>query len=508
MELGAEREYIGISAIYQFLGNGVQTISGSLFYIFAARIFQPSDLGVIALFIAIVGLFGITFTVGLNSAITHFISSNLNSDVYSPEKILFKIFFLGIVLALIGFLVIYVFSSDISIIFFHTTKDIFYIKLLSIVLFGNIIFAILNGAIIGFEKFKVSAIISIIIWMVYYFGALFLAYIDRSLLAIIIGWILGLILGILINFLYLLSILARGYMKRHRGTIGSRSIFVYAIPVLLSSVIGYGASYTDRFIVAYLLNTYYLGIYNFTLLIFNGISFIIFPFNNITFPKFSKFFSQNRRKFIKNHVGSSSLLLSYFYTPVALGIAALSPIALFFIAGPAYISGQYALVVVMFIPTPFISQNLLIQAISSVRKTSFFLYSSIGSFVANVIFSFLLIPYFGLIGGALGFSSVYVVSFIILYTLARKEDLVQYDIFGTIKIWVSSVVMFLVVYISLHLLVDHFGYSLFLLPSLILLGAVIYIGIASRLRVFSKDEREFILSMFPDKLQFIKKIIT
>ena len=129
-------------------------------------------------------------------------------------------------------------------------------------------------------------------------------------------------------------------------------------------------------------------------------------------PKFSEFFGNDQRSFIKSNVGASSLLLTYFYTPIALGIAALSPIVLYYIAGPAYVSGQYALIVVMLVPTLFISQNLLIQAISSVRKTSFFLYSSLGSLVANVIFSFLLIPYFGLIGAAFGFSSVYVVSFI------------------------------------------------------------------------------------------------
>ena len=185
MELGAEKEYVGISAIYQFLGNGVQVVSGSLFYIFAARIFPPSDLGVIALFIAIVGLFGIVFTVGLSSAITHFISSNLNSKVYSPGKTLFRILVLGVLLALAGLLVVYAFSGYISIIFFHATSYIFYIKLLSIVLFGNIIFSILNGAIIGFEKFKISAVISVIIWVIYYFGALTLAFIDRSLIDII-----------------------------------------------------------------------------------------------------------------------------------------------------------------------------------------------------------------------------------------------------------------------------------------------------------------------------------
>ena len=129
---------------------------------------------------------------------------------------------------------------------------------------------------------------------------------------------------------------------------------------------------------------------------------------------------------------------------------------------------------------------LLIQAISSVRKTSFFLYSSLGSLVANVVFSFLLIPYFGLIGAAFGFSSVYVVSFIILYRLARKEDLVQYNISGTLKIWVSSIFMFIIVYLALHFMIDKYGYSLFILLLLILIGSLIYTVVASRLKVFSK----------------------
>ena len=154
MELGAEREYVGVSAIYQFFGNGVQMVSGSLFYIFAARIFPPNDLGVIALFIAIVGLFGILFTVGLNNAVTHFISSNLNSTVYSTGRTLFRILFLGIILASAGLAIVFSLSGYISSIFFHSTSYEYYIKLLSMVLFGNIIFSILNGAILGFQRFR------------------------------------------------------------------------------------------------------------------------------------------------------------------------------------------------------------------------------------------------------------------------------------------------------------------------------------------------------------------
>ena len=68
--------------------------------------------------------------------------------------------------------------------------------------------------------------------------------------------------------------------------------------------------------------------------------------------------------------------------------------------------------------------------------------------------------------------------------------------------------MFLIVYFALHFLVERFGFSPFILPSLILLGSLIYLGFASRLKVFTKEEREFILSMFPDRLNAIRKLIS
>ena len=507
MELVAEKEYTGISAIYQFLGNGVQMVSGSLFYIFAAHIFPPSDLGTIALFIAIVGLFSIVFTLGLNTAIIHFISSSLNSRVYSPGRILFRILGIGTLFAFAGMLIIYLISGYISVLFFHNAADTHYIKLLSIVLFGNIIFSILNGALIGFEKFRASALISVMIWAIYYFGAIILAYMGHSLIAIIYGWIIGLALGVIIDIVYLLGILAGGYMKKRRGIVGSRTIFNYALPVLLTAIIGYGASYTDRFVVSYLMNTYYLGIYNFALLVFSGIGFIAFPFNNITLPKFSEFFGNNQRDLTRSSVKSSSLLLSYFYIPVAMGTASLAPLILYYIAGSAYVTGQFALMIVMLIPAPFVSQNILVQAISSVRKTSYFLYSSIAALASNVIISFLLIPFIGIVGAALGFSSVYIVTFSILYRLAKRENLVSFDLKGLSKIWFSGIIMFAVVFIMMHISVMETGYSAVILPILIMTGTAVYILVSGWLRVFSDEEKEYILSMFPEKMLTIRKLI-
>ena len=58
----------------------------------------------------------------------------------------------------------------------------------------------------------------------------------------------------------------------------------------MASLIGYGATYLDRFIVSYLMNLSLLGIYNFALLISSAISFIIGPFSTILLPKLSEMY--------------------------------------------------------------------------------------------------------------------------------------------------------------------------------------------------------------------------
>ena len=507
MELSAEKEYVGVSAIYQFLGNGVQVIAGSLFYIFAARLFDTTYLGNIALFIAIVGLFSIVFSVGLNTAVTHFISSSLYSPNYSTRSILTKILGLGIILSVLVLIIVFSLSDLISFTFFHNVSDSIYVKLLSIVLMGNILFSILNGAILGFQRFRASAIISVVIWVTYYFGSLVFAFYFRSLEAIIFGWIGGMAIGIFVDITYLLLIALKKRLERKHTVPGSRAIFIYSLPILLSALISYGASYTDRFVVAYLLNTSFLGIYNFSLLIFSGISFISAPFNNITLPKFSQFFGQGDRENIKESVKSASLLLTFVYTPIALGIAALSPLILYFIAGPAYVIGSSALIIVMFLPSLVVIQNILTQAIASVRKTKFFLYSSVASLSLNVLLSFLLIPKFGLAGAAVGFSSVYLASFAMLYWLARKESLVKLNLKGMTKIWISSIIMFIAVYYSFSILYPVYGFSPSMLPLLILEGIIIFLIVVRYMKVFSQLEKEFIRSLFPDHMKLLRFLI-
>ena len=498
---------LGIDALFQYTGSGVQLFSGAIFYLIVVRLFSTTIVGAIALFIAIVGLFNIIFSFGLGTAAQHFTSYNLGKRDYpSVRHTIRKIIFLGFLLSIVGFLFLIASAEPISLLFLHSTNYTTLVRLLSVVTLGNILFGVLNGALLGLQNFRLSAILNIVIWVSYYFGSILFALFLRNVDTIVFGWIIGISTGVILELAFVLKFISR-YQGPGRAP-STNYLFAYSMPVLLSSLISYGAAYADRFVVAGLLNLSELGVYNFALLIVSSIAFLAVPFNNILLPKFSQYFSEDSREKISQSVRGSSLLLSSLYTPAALGIAALSPMVLDLLGGKSYEGASSALLIIMVLSSVFIASNILTQAIASVRRTKLFIYSSGMALAANVIFSIILIPYFGLIGAAFGFSSVYAATFAILYIYARRENLVSFDLSGTVKVWISSAIMFAVVIAFRDLIQPSIHFSLLTLPAYILLGAGVYLASARMLKVFSHEDKTMILSLFPVRYRKVRKFLS
>lgn len=499
---GSQTRFIGVDAIFQYAGSGVQLFSGLVFYLIAVRLFNTASIGAIALFVAIVGLFNIIFSFGLSTASQHFTSFSLGKGDYaSVRKTVYRILEISFGLSISSLFTLQIMASEISVIFLHSTSYTVLVRILGVVLFGNVMFGILNGVILGIQQFRLSALISIVIWITYYFGALVFALFLRSIDTIVFGWLLGIFLGVFIELAVVLSSI-RKYLGEGKPP-NNAYLFRYSFPILLSGLMSYGAGYADRFVVSGLMSLSELGVYNFSLLIASAISFLAVPFNNILMPKFSEFYGRGERNLIASTAEVSTTLLSYFYVPSALGIAVLSPIILDFLGGSQYVPGALPLKIIMFVSALFISQNILTQAIASIRRTKLFLYSSGLALTGNVTVSILLIPPFGLVGAALGFSTVYAITFIILYYVARRESVFSVDLAGIVKVWTASVVMFIMV----DLITGVLGLHIIYLPVYILLGALIYIGLARIMNIFKREEKQIILALFPRRLNFLIKIL-
>lgn len=502
-DVGLSQRSLGMDALFQYTGTGVQFVSGMIFYMIIVRMFNTSAVGAIALFIAIVGLFNIIFSLGLGTAAQHFTSYSIGIGDYSSVPSLFyKIIIYGFILSITGFLTIFFTSPIIAFIFLHTASYAKLVKLLGIVLLGNVLFGILNGTILGLQHFKLSAIINIVIWLVYYFGSIFMALLIRNLDVIVLGWTIGIFLGVGIELAAILRILHK-YKETRKPPIRN-NIIKYSLPVVLSSVISYGAGYVDRFIVAGLLSLSSLGVYNFALLVASAIGFVTIPFNNILMPKFSELFGKGLRDSIPNHVKASSMLLSSIYVPSAIGIAALGPMIIDLLGGRNYTLGAAPLMIIMVFMALFVPQSILVSAVASVRRTRIFLYSSSAGFLANILFSLILIPRLNLIGAAIGYSSVYAATFCVLIYFSILEKVVAFDFSGFIKIWIASAIMFFVV----SELEEIFGHSLFLLPAYIVAGFFVYVFAARSLKLFRKENKTLVLSLFPENYGRLRKVLT
>lgn len=494
---------LGLDAFFQYLGSGVQFFSGTVFYLIIIKIFDTSDVGAISLFTAITGLFNVIFSLGLGTAAQHFTSYSIGrGDFRTAVKTFHKILKYGFATSGLGFLTLFLLSPYISFLFLHSYQYIYLVKLLSLVLVGNILFGILNGTLLGLRNFRLSALVNIVIWVTYYFGTVLLAYKVRDLDTIIIGWTIGIFLGVGV-LLAVILIIIKDY-ESHVSEFKNTNILKYSIPVLLSGLIGYGAIYADRFVVAGLLNLSSLGVYNLSLLIASSISFIAVPFNNILLSSFSELYGNNRLDEIKLHVKASSAILSSVFVPAALGISALSPFIVEILGGSNYLQGSAPLAIIMFASALFVTANILSQAVASVRKTKTFIYVSSLSLIANILISFLLIPPYGIIGAAFGFSSVYAVTYLTLMYFARKEGVFSIDVVGTLKIWIASLIMYVAVLSMSFFLQQTVPFTIIY----VFAGVLIYILMIRVLSVFKNIDSKFVITLFPVRFRFMRSLIS
>ena len=150
----------------------------------------------------------------------------------------------------------------------------------------------------------------------------------------------------------------------------------------------------------------------------------------------------------------------------------------------------------------FVLSGVLSSVIYAIRKTRVYVVTTTLTLASNVALSFLLIPRFGMMGAAVANSSVMVVTFIVLYHYAVRRKLKKFDWNTVLKLWFSSLVMFVMVTAERML----FGNFIHLLPLYVLSGVFFYwiaINLARSLRSLKREE---FLSYIPSRFGFRRMV--
>lgn len=316
----------------------------------------------------------------------------------------------------------------------------------------------------------------------------------------------GVFQGFIVGDLFLtvagLALAARALPNTGSPALG-RSIAPYMVSVMLSGLIGFGVSQSDRLLAFVQTGLVNLSVYNIAAVAASVAAFAPIAVTNALLPTMATLTGSDahpaRTKLMRDYTRYVSLVA----LPAGFGLAALSPLLLI-VFGAQYTSGG-SLVAVM-------SLAIGLTAVSSVYasdllatgRTSLFLLANALGLATLVILSYLLVPTFGLLGIAYARSFMLAVSLLAFCFFLRNSRELVLDSVGYAKSLLSSVAMFAIVYgtveaVSPHILSrgEHVVFSIAMIP----FGAVIFLLVMKLTRAFTSDDFDFLSRLLPGSLR-------
>ena len=363
---------------------------------------------------------------------------------------------------------------------------------------------IFSSMLLGLKQYRKYSMGYLFVNISSYIIPIALLFIFRTAIYVIIG----ISIADFINAGVYVSLLLKSYKLLGRSKNMEKiepfaTLIIYSLPLFFSSIMTTSGTYMDRIIVSYFINLSYLGIYNYALVIASVAAVLTMPISNLLIPKLSGYFSLDDRTGFRNTVKMLLNVSSLIYIPGAMGIAAVSKITLYIFAGPSYVIAYIPLIIIMFVTSLFIGTVILASAVKSVQKSRIFIFSSGAALLSNIILSIVLIPRYNIIGAGIAYSSMTTVNFAIVYSYARRLGISNYDIIAVIKIWLSSIILFIIIFAAQFLL----PYNIFSEIFLILAGIAIYLLEIKIMKLIGVPEKEFIISVVPSKFTLLRRLI-
>ncbi|MBX8632489.1 MAG: oligosaccharide flippase family protein, partial [Thermoplasmata archaeon YP2-bin.285] len=389
-----DTEPLGRGILYQYAYFATLTLAGAAFYIYVIHIFPKDLVGSVALLIAILSLFPVVFSFGLQYGWQHFTSYSLGvHNDESVKGIVQKAIKVGLLLSALSVIALVVLARPISFLFFHSYSYLELVYLLAFDIPSSIMITFFNSLMLGLQNFRKAGTIGMAYVIVVYGTSIIALHFTHSIYSIPLGWGVGYFAGAI---LYYVDIRRRLRAKRS-SPFELKPLFSYSLPLYITGILSYGAVYVDRLTVAYLKDLSSIGVYNLALLISSGTSILSSPIGGIIFSKFSEFYARQDHEMIKEGVRIATDAASILYVPAALGVAAISVPVIKLLAGAGYLEGAIPLSIILVVNALFVFGGPLGNAMQGIRKTRVFVMSTGLALFSNTFLSFTLIPRLSLV---------------------------------------------------------------------------------------------------------------
>lgn len=429
------RDSLISGAFFQYLSQIIFLSSGLFFYAVMMHSFSTSFVGDLVLISTLVQIISSVFSFPLQNAFMHFLSYDIGDD-NDPMKLSQTFMKLVIVLSICSGVFLYFSSSFFSSLFFHSQAETGLVRFSSVYLTLSVFSGLLTSIYYGIQRFRYVSLVKTLSYIAGYGLAVIMGLYSNSVVEVIIGLTIGQV--IIVSLLIAKDPSICKIHWRSKSKVNSKVIMAYSTPLILSLFIGTSAGHVDKLITASLMSVASVGIYNLSLLIAAGLFGIFQSINQIVVPKLSEIYARGDISELKELINKSTILLGNIFIPVTLSVIAISK-QLSYIAGGVNYAGSVVplqlILMLMALSAPIIVLSMLPDAI---RKTKINYITAPLSLITNVSLSLVLIPIYGLIGAAIGYSVLYPLRLIVIYVASRKWVSLRLNVRPLVKIWLFS----------------------------------------------------------------------
>ncbi len=340
-----------------------------------------------------------------------------------------------------------------------------------------------------------SATAYLILWSAVRYALASILLLAYAITGVLVGWILG--DAVFLVFALQKSIRA---LPGGRGKLGfsPSELTRYSLYTLLSALIGFSINQADKIFTLARQGLPELAVYNVAIVAASFAGFAPYALLMVLLPALSSLHAANGKKQMHKMIYDYTRYVSLIVIPIAIGFASITQVALR-IFGPEYVSGL--------VPSMVVSVATGMTAVGAVYAAALLAIGELRWFTAAnaiglgglLVASYLLTPLLGLAGPAFGRATLMALVALVYGLALARRGFFGIDLRAFLSATAGSAIMGTTVFLALFLS-NSFIVKLAMLPVMVVVGPLIYLGSLRALHLLTVHDLEFIGDLTPRKL--------
>jgi O-antigen/teichoic acid export membrane protein len=398
--------------------GALNAILGATLFMYMARVLTAKELGIYAAINILIAVASWAALIAMDMAMARFIPKLLGERKFSTASATAKRILRITVLCSSLFLCIFFVASPIfSSYMLGDMKYVWFFQLASFMILASALGTLFDAILQGLRRFEKLALYRLLSQIIRVALTTYLLAMGFSVAAPLIG---SIILSVTLITFILPTALKSLLLVSSSKSIPVKKLFSFSLPILGQRIIVFASDNIDKLIVLGALTVETLGVYSIAITGASLPALFGIPILTTLIPSMSESYGKFGIKSINEALKLSIRYTTITFIPLSLTLAALSPLAIQILAGPAYSQATLPLTIICLGISLYGFSAVLLSALTALGKTGRIMVAIAIATTAELITAFFLTRFIGVIGAAISRALMYIALLTALAILSSK----------------------------------------------------------------------------------------